>query len=185
MTLAGDQLAVGDRIATRRNDRDLDVANRDQWTITAIDENNGDLAVSGRRGTRTLPAGYTARHVELAYATTVHGAQGETVNAAHFLLGEATGGASAYVAMTRGRNTNTAHLVADTTDDARRQWIETFTRDRADLGPAHARDTALETIDTYGPLAPPSPAPETTTPRRPEPPPLPVPAPGPRPGIGR
>ena len=28
----GNQVAVGDRVATRRNDRDLDVANRDQWT---------------------------------------------------------------------------------------------------------------------------------------------------------
>jgi ATP-dependent exoDNAse (exonuclease V) alpha subunit len=156
-TQAGDQLTVGDRIATRRNDRNLDVANRDQWTITGIDRDTGDLSVTGRRGTRVLPADYAGRHVELAYATTTHGAQGETVNAAHFLLGETTGAASAYVAMTRGRHTNTAHLVADTIDDARAQWTETFTRDRADLGPAHARDTALEAIDTYGPLAPPPP----------------------------
>jgi exodeoxyribonuclease V alpha subunit len=182
MTLAGDQLAVGDRIATRRNDRDLDVANRDQWTITAIDENNGDLTVNGRRGTRRLPADYTARHVQLAYATTVHGAQGETVKAAHFQLGEATGGASAYVAMTRGRNSNTAHLVADNPDDARAQWIETFTRDRADLGPTHARETAAEAIDTYGPLRPP---PANSQARRRTPVPSSTPPGTPRPGISR
>ncbi|MCW2814617.1 MAG: ATP-dependent exoDNAse, partial [Nocardioides sp.] len=87
-TDAGQQLSVGDRIATRRNDRDLDVANRDQWTITDIDHDTGDLSVAGRRGTRVRPAGYAARHVELAYATTTHGAQGETVGAAHFLPGE-------------------------------------------------------------------------------------------------
>ena len=33
------------------------------------------------------------------------------------------------------------HLVADTTDQARHMWVETFSRERADLGPAHARDT--------------------------------------------
>jgi hypothetical protein len=53
--------------------------------------------------------------------------------------------------MTRGRNGNTAHLVADTVEDARRQWVEVFARDRADLGPAHAKRQAIEAIDRYGP----------------------------------
>ena len=44
------------------------------------------------------------RFVELAYATTVHGAQGETVDSAHVALGDTTGAAAAYVAMTRGRH---------------------------------------------------------------------------------
>ena len=89
---------------------------------------------------RALPATYVREHVELAYATTVHGAQGETVPTAHLLVGETTGAAAAYVGMTRGRNRNTAHLVADTLDEARSHWIEVFSRDRADLGPGHAAD---------------------------------------------
>ena len=93
-------------------------------------------------------------HVELAYATTIHGAQGETVDHAHLLLGETTGAAAAYVGMTRGRHTNTAHLVADNLEDARVQWITTFSRDRADLGPAHAATTAADDIERYGPNAP-------------------------------
>ena len=74
----------------------------------------------GRRATdlRTLPAGYAREHVELAYATTVYGAQGETTSTGHLMLGEHTSAASAYVAMTRGRDDNIAHLVAD--DEARR-----------------------------------------------------------------
>ena len=35
---AGERVGLGDRVATRRNDRDLDVANRDRWTVTAIDD---------------------------------------------------------------------------------------------------------------------------------------------------
>ena len=50
--------------------------------------------------------------MELAHATTIHGAQGETVDHAHVAIGETTGGAAAYVAMTRGRESNVAHLVA-------------------------------------------------------------------------
>ncbi len=158
-TEAGERLGVGDLIATRRNDRDLGVANRDQWTITGLDDRGG-LLVRGRGGTRSLPADYVRRHVELAYATTVHGAQGETVDQAHLLIGEATGAQAAYVGMTRGRHHNTAHLVAENLGEARAHWVDVFSRDRADLGPAHAAQTAAEDIDRYGPLAHTQPAPD-------------------------
>ena len=52
--------------------------------------------------------------------------------------------------MTRGRAANTAHLVADSIDDARAQWVAVFGRDRADLGPAAARDTARADLARYG-----------------------------------
>ena len=125
---------MGDRVATRRNDRDLAVANRDTWTVAGIGT-DGSLLVTGRAGQRALPAEYVREHVELAFTTTAYGAQGETVDSAHLALGETTGAASAYVAMTRGRHHNTAHLVADTLDQARAHWIDVFNRDRADLGP--------------------------------------------------
>jgi hypothetical protein len=97
-----------------------------------------------------LDGGYVARHVELGYASTVHGAQGATTAVAHVLVGEQTGAAAAYVGMTRGRDANTAHLIADSIDDARNQWVAVFGRDRADLGPAAARDTARDDLARYG-----------------------------------
>ncbi len=143
-------------------------------------DDHGGLRVYGRGGERTLPAHYVRQHVELAYATTVHGAQGaqgETVDHAHLLVGEATAAAAAYVGMTRGRHHNTAHLVAETIDDARAQWVDVFSRDRADLGPDHAAQTAADDIDRYGTQAPPSATerdvPTPHGPRRPpEPPPI-------------
>jgi exodeoxyribonuclease V alpha subunit len=149
-TARGERLGLGDRVATRRNDVDLQVTNRQTWTVTGIGE-DGSLALRGRGTDREVPAEYANRFVELAYATTVHGAQGETVDRAHVAVGEHTGAAAAYVAMTRGQNRNTAHLVADTFEDARRQWVEVFARDRADLGPAHATRQAIEAVDRYGP----------------------------------
>jgi exodeoxyribonuclease V alpha subunit len=187
ITAAGERIGVGDQVVTRRNDRDLGVANRDRWTVTGTDE-HGELVVRGRSGARTLPGHYVRQHVELAYATTVHGAQGETVDQAHLLIGEATGAAAAYVGMTRGRQHNTAHLVAGTLEEARAQWVEVFSRDRADLGPGHAAERAADGIDRYGPSAPP-PAAELQAavlrdgPRRP-PQPIPAPPPASR-GIGR
>ena len=57
--------------------------------------------------------------------------------------------------MTRGRHRNVAHLVAESVDDARSQWVDIFNRDRADLGPRHAAERAADDIDRYGPNAPP------------------------------
>ena len=152
-TAGGDRLRLGDRVATRRNDPDLQVANRQTWTVTGIGQ-DGSIVLHGRGLDRKVPPEYASRFVELAYATTVHGAQGDTVDAAHVLIGDKSGAASAYVAMTRGREHNTAHLVAEDLDDARRQWVEVFGRDRADLGPARARARALEDIERYGPTTP-------------------------------
>ncbi|MGH8862621.1 MAG: MobF family relaxase, partial [Jatrophihabitantaceae bacterium] len=131
------RIGSGDRIVTRHNDSGIEVANRDTWTVTGV-HRDGSVSVTGERGERVLPAGYLRQHAELGYATTVHGVQGETATAAHLVVGEHTSAASAYVGMTRGRAANTAHLIAESVEDARMQWVAVFARDRADLGPAHA-----------------------------------------------
>lgn len=152
VTAAGERFGVGDRIATRRNDTELGVANREQWTVVGTQP--GMVEVVGDAGRRRLPAAYVREHVELAYATTAYGAQGSTVPTSHVVIGEHTGAASAYVGMTRGRDRNVAHLVAGNVDHARRQWVEVFGRDRADLGPTQAAVLAAAAIDRYGPTAP-------------------------------
>jgi exodeoxyribonuclease V alpha subunit len=163
VTARGERIGLGDRVATRRNDPDLRVANRQAWTVAGIGE-DGSLILHGRGRDREIPPEYATRFVELAYATTVHGAQGETVERAHVAIGDTTGAAAAYVAMTRGRTGNVAHLVAESVEDARKQWVEVFGRDRADLGPAHARRQAIDAIDRYGPEAPRRPMPESPPP---------------------
>jgi len=149
ITGAGQRIGAGDQIATRRNDRDLDVANRDTWTVTSTHRDGGLCIASSAAGERVLPAGYVEAHVELAYATTAHGAQGATADTAHLVIGEHTGAAAAYVGMTRGRRANTAHLIAADLDEARELWVTTFSRDRADLGPDHARQAAEQAAAQY------------------------------------
>ena len=165
-TSRGETLGVGDRVATRRNAPDLRVANRQTWSVTGVSK-DGSVVLHDRGRDQAVPAQYAREHVELAYATTVHGAQGETVARAHLALTDSTGAAAAYVAMTRGRAGNTAHLVAETLEDAKQQWIDAFARDRSDLGPAHARGAAIEAIDRYGPTLR-SETPEPAGPRHPE-----------------
>jgi exodeoxyribonuclease V alpha subunit len=162
-TRAGQRIGAGYRIATRRNDRTLGVANRDTWTVTAVGP-DGELIVTPS-GTvpghvtpgvtptdaagRVLPAGYVTSHVELAYASTAHGVQGDTVATAHMVIDERTGAAAAYVGMTRGRTANTAHLIAVDLAEAREHWVAVFGRDRADLGPSHAAELAAAEAARY------------------------------------
>ena len=108
-------------------------------------------------GEWVLPAGYVTAHVELAYASTAHGVQGDTATSAHVVIGEHTGAASAYVGMTRGRTANTAHLVATDPAEARQQWMAVFGRDRADLGPSHAAQLAATEAARYAHPAVPRP----------------------------
>ena len=150
VTNGGERVGVGDKVSTRRNDYDLNVANRDTWAVTSLGD-DGTLHLRGTAGTRQIPRSYAIRDVELAYASTVYGAQGETTLTAHLVLGEHTGAASAYVAMTRGRHKNIAHFVAEDLDDARQQWAAVFSRDRADLGPAHAARLAAAEAAQYEP----------------------------------
>jgi thymidine kinase len=149
VTHDGQRLGAGDVIVTRRNDHDLGVANRETWTVTRVHPTGRLTVADSERGQRELPADYVRGHVELGYAVTGYGAQGDTATEAHLVLTETTTAAAGYVAMTRGREANTAHLVAADLDDAREQWIAAFGRDRADLGPAAAGQAAAHAAAGY------------------------------------
>lgn len=145
----GLEIGVGDRVMTRENSAQYGVANRQTWTVTAVTP-DGQIQVAGdNRQQATLPQDYVADHLHLAYATTTHGVQGETATHADLLLSPATDAAGAYVGLTRGRHTNTVHIVADTNDQAREQWVEAAGRNRADLGLEHARHAATNEARNY------------------------------------
>ncbi|WP_424806518.1 MobF family relaxase [Rhodococcus sp. 27YEA15] len=144
-------IGAGDLIQTRRNDTMLGVANRQQWIVQQVTE-NGTLYArevgSGRKNPRTVafPPEYVAEHAHLSYAATAYGVQGTTVTASHTILSEATSAAGVYVGMTRGRDTNQLHVVAENMTDARTQVIVAMERDPADRGVAHATAQAIEAV---------------------------------------
>ncbi|WP_053203973.1 MobF family relaxase [Jiangella muralis] len=117
----------GDRVVTRNNDRRLStgrrnwVKNGDTWIVQRR-HRDGSLTLRRHRsvGTITLPADYVRQHVELAYSTTAHRAQGASVDTAHVLVsGTSTTREVFYVAMTRGRLANHAYVATDLDPDDR------------------------------------------------------------------
>ena len=108
---------AGDVVVTRRNDRTLQlnggkdfVKNNDVWTVEKIGADTATLRHTGHGGKITLGADYMAQHTQLGYAATVHRAQGATVDTAHAILDGSTDRAAAYVAATRGRDTNQLYV---------------------------------------------------------------------------
>nr|WP_253377402.1 MobF family relaxase [Okibacterium sp. HSC-33S16] len=120
----GSRAAVGDTVITRRNDRRLRagrpwVRNGDRWTVIGVRRNgSAEVRRYGRRwgSAVLLPAEYVKHHVELGYAVTSHRAQGITTDTAHVVVASGSTREKFYVAMTRGRETNTAYLTVDRPD---------------------------------------------------------------------
>lgn len=147
----GLSIGRGDLIQTRRNDSDLGVANRQQWVVQQVEDDGTVYArevSSGRKSPHTvaLPAEYVGEHAHLSYAATAYGVQGATVDTSHTVLTEATSAAGVYVGMTRGREANQLHIVAEDMADARAQLIEAIERDRADRGLDHATAQAVDAV---------------------------------------
>ncbi|MBK5221816.1 MAG: hypothetical protein JJE52_02850 [Acidimicrobiia bacterium] len=112
----GTHVSVGDQIATRHNDPSLatdegeKVRNRHTWTVTQLHGSGAITVAHPDRGTVTLPDAYVDRHVELGWAVTGYGNQGDTVDIGLAVLEPGTTRNHAYVALTRGRHTNHAWI---------------------------------------------------------------------------
>lgn len=123
--LADDLTAgAGDIVVTRTNNSELRtkggtrpgsrVQNGDRWSVEKVGS-DGSLTVRHleHRGRVTLEADYVQRCTELGYASTVHRAQGVTVDVSRTVVDEATNRRGLYVALTRGRHENHAYAVTD------------------------------------------------------------------------
>ena len=166
----GEQASTGDLVMARRNThairaghRGPDLANRDILQITAIPADGMHAHVRRLTGHDPgtgkacwslpfqVPKRYLADYATLAYATTLHAAQGRTVGTAHVLVDGFGDRQGLYVAMSRGRDANHAYCItdhsraADTREGSRPApelgRAEQLGRERAGLPPAEpARD---------------------------------------------
>ena len=119
----GNHVGAGDLVRARLN-TEIDaggraLTNRDTLAVTAFCGPDAEVRRQRQDGTWTqpfrVPRTYLARNAELAYAGNVHVAQGRTVDTAHLLVTGSLSRQALYVGMTRGRESNTAHVVTGKT----------------------------------------------------------------------
>jgi hypothetical protein len=155
-------VSAGARVATRRNDRTSTdtghaVRNRQTWEVAEVGDDGSLILVDADRGRVRLPAAYVARHVELGWAVTGYGNQGDTTDHGICVVEPSSTRAGVYVGMTRGRGRNIVLVVdASGLEDAEDVFAAVIAR------PANAR-TALAvrtrlageqavTVPTTGPV---------------------------------
>ncbi|ODU04277.1 MAG: TrwC relaxase [Pseudonocardia sp. SCN 72-86] len=148
LELQGTYAGIGDLVQARANGWQLaglegnrrGPINRETYRVTAT-RPDGSLEVTTALDTDpradsgaeriVLPAGYVREHLALAYASTVHAAQGATVDTSHAVVTPRTSHEALYVGMSRGRTRNTAHITTITgpDDPARGHEDQTLHRD--------------------------------------------------------
>jgi hypothetical protein len=132
----GQEVSVGDLIMSRTNDATIalrptpgtidqpdQVRNGNRWRVAAVDPDRNRLAAErlGDGARAVFDGDYLREHVTLGCAATVHAAQGVTADASYGILGEHASRAMAYVATTRGRDTNEAFIYQHITGEADHQ----------------------------------------------------------------
>jgi hypothetical protein len=137
--VGGFEMAVGDRVIARRNDRALDIDNGTRGTVRAVDPDKQSVTIeTDIRQVRQLPADYVAERLEHAYALTGHSSQGATVERAVVVgVPEDFTNEWAHTALSRARDPVHIHLTAERADRS----------DRNEIAPSPPQRTAEEAID--------------------------------------
>jgi hypothetical protein len=152
LEVAGRRFAPGDRIMALRNDRRLGARNGTIAAVASVDLAEGSVTLAD--GTY-LPADYLeAGHLAHAYASTVHKAQGATVDRAFLLGSDQLYREAGYVGLSRGRLSNELFAVAAEVGDGVEDLVRPLSTSRAqslaldqlgtkDLAPGHQQTRVL------------------------------------------
>ena len=123
INIAGCVFYPGQPVVTRANNRTLRygsgewVPNGDCWTVNAGTSDELCLTNSATGDRLALPAEYVAAgNVTVNYASTIHRAQGATVDEAQVIVNDRTNNRQLYVAANRGRRANHIHTAPPTFD---------------------------------------------------------------------
>ncbi|MGW3361218.1 AAA family ATPase [Streptomyces bungoensis] len=158
---AGQYAHPGDVIVTRLNRRRMlvrggrdFVKNGDTWTVTTILP-DGDAIVrhTQHRGRIRLPAAYLATQCELGYASTIHRAQGMTVDTSHALASARSTREGVYVQLTRGARTNRLYVALDDGDRLDDVLASIAARRRAQLSATESIAALQREISAPGQLS--------------------------------
>ena len=144
--IEGRELAEGDRVICRRNDRAHDVDNGTRGTIAAVEPDGVTIRLDGGEE-RSLPAAYVRDHLDHAYALTGHGAQGGTVRVAEVLgAPEDFTQNWSYTALSRSQEPTGITVIAEP-HSAERERAELAPESRSPATPIERTERAMRTRD--------------------------------------
>ena len=106
------EFAIGDRITFLKNNKKLGVQNGSLGTIKNINKNNLVVNLDDNGNSVRIPL-HQYNHIDHGYATTIHKAQGATVDQTYVLTSKSMDRHTTYVAMTRHRE-NASLFVSET-----------------------------------------------------------------------
>ncbi|WP_425962155.1 Ti-type conjugative transfer relaxase TraA [Rhizobium nepotum] len=152
--------AAGDRIVLLQNNRDLDIKNGMLGTVEAVEPDALQIRLDGVSGGQETGRRLTVRPKDYhsfdhGYATTIHKAQGTTVDRAFVMASASMDRHLTYVAMTRHRHQATLYAgrdelgdMKDLTDSLSRSGLKETTLDYTDTfaerrGLKEARDDGI------------------------------------------
>lgn len=115
---------VGDEIMFLRNNRSTQVLNGERATVTAIVEGNVFVRLANGRTTGVPAKSVGEGHIQLGYASTIHKAQGATVDASLVLVTDGVHLEAAYTALSRGRDENHLFAALDPADSPLEETLE-------------------------------------------------------------
>lgn len=113
---SGNTAHTGDTILARQNNRQLldsqgeFIKNGTRLTVNTIGNDVIEATREDTGATITIPRTYAEQSIELGYAATIHRAQGLTVETCHVAVDSSFGREQLYVAMTRGKASNTIYV---------------------------------------------------------------------------
>jgi Ti-type conjugative transfer relaxase TraA len=107
------EFSVNDRIRFGRNERDLGVKNGSLGTIERIERGVLQIKLDGEAGARVAVDSKFYKHLDYGYATTVHKAQGTTVDRTYVLATAHFDRHTSYVALSRHREAATVFYASD------------------------------------------------------------------------
>ncbi|MDX5934958.1 MobF family relaxase [Acidithiobacillus thiooxidans] len=125
------QLAQGDQVMFKKNDKDRDIINGSMGKIIDVDQNTGKARIQLRSGQMVSVSSKQMENLDYAYARTVHSSQGATVERAIVVgeSGKVSTAQIAYVACSREKTG--LQIITDDTEKLSKSWSKYSERQNA------------------------------------------------------
>jgi len=154
LTVGELSFAVGDEVMAHHNDYRLGILNSEVGVVIGGDESGLRIRLGGTRVVE-VPLDYIeAGHLSHGYATTIHKAQGRSVDRVFVLGDDSFSTESGYTALTRGRDANAVYLVSPGRDAGHglAPEIDPVVAFAQALGRSSAKTAAIDHLGPEGPI---------------------------------